>query len=78
MKFITSKKAMKEHMKLKSRWSLETSISQRVLISILDKLEHPQNINMLLSKIEKLGRELDYYIKEYPEQLEKLDKRKGK
>ncbi len=74
MKFLTSNEALKEHKKLKSRWSRETSLSQRILMSILDKLEHPQNINKLLSKIEKLERDLDYYIKEYPEQLKELKK----
>jgi len=32
----------------------------------------PIDIDKLLRRIEKLERDLDFYIKEYPEQLEKL------
>ncbi|KKK40203.1 hypothetical protein LCGC14_3138030, partial [marine sediment metagenome] len=31
----------------------------------------------LLNKIEKLERDLDYYIKEYPDQLKELEKAKA-
>ena len=76
MEFITSKEAMKEHQKLKSRWSLETSISQRVIISILNKLEQPQKReDKLIERIDKLERDLDFYIKEYPEQLKQLEEK---
>ena len=75
MEFITSKQAEKERRKLNSGWSDETKLNQRILVSILNKLEKPVNIEKLLKRIEKLERDLDFYIKEYPEQIDNLGKK---
>ncbi|MCH8003927.1 MAG: hypothetical protein IH934_04835 [Nanoarchaeota archaeon] len=74
MELITSKKALIEHKKLKSRWSGESKLTQLILISILDKLENPKDISQLLKRIEKQEREFEHYIKEYPDQLKALEK----
>ena len=78
-------KLVSEHEKLKSRWSNESRLSQKIIISILNELENPQRvanklfkiqqkkIDELSERVEKLERDLDYYIKEYPEQLKKLE-----
>jgi len=53
---------------------------QRHVLEMLEE-QKKSNVNVLLKRLdkqekktEKLNRELDFYIKEYPEQLEKLEK----
>ncbi len=75
MGYITSNEALKKFRKLESRWSNETKLNQEILISVLHRLE--QQREPLLNKIEKLERDLDYYIKEYPDQLKELEKAKA-
>ena len=40
MKTINSKQAKKEHNALKSHWSDESHLSQKIMIAILEKLEN--------------------------------------
>lgn len=50
---ISSKKAMKQHNKLKSYWSAESRLTQKIIISMLNLLE-TQQISMLnLLKIQQ-------------------------
>jgi len=49
------------------------------VLDLLAKLvtKKPIKVEPLMRRIEKLERELDFYIKEYPEQLEKLENDKN-
>lgn len=75
---LTSTKARSLHNKLSSCWSEESDLTQKILISILYYLENPPNISLLLKRISKLENDVDYYIKEYPDQLRKLEEKDNK